>query len=331
MANPIQIPLVASGDARKFLADWLRAAGFCACSPGGEPHCAGAGLPSLAVLPATPAELAVLPAPLIVLYEPGADLQAAAGRDAELIELPDRDDARSLIRWSNLLNATLRRHCDALPAASFEPRRSDPVGPQPSRPFDPAIIAVGVSTGGPSALRRLLTGLSAARDLPPMLIVQHIPNRYVAELCQRLTLHSSYPVAVAEEGLVMRSGNAYVAPGHVHVRVVESGNSLSIRHDDQAPVRGHSPSAEVLFGSCVPLRRKGIALILTGMGRDGADGMLALRQAGWATVGQDEASSEIYGMPRAAFEKGGVAIQLPLSQISQWLVARCRRAAAAAT
>jgi two-component system chemotaxis response regulator CheB len=131
-------------------------------------------------------------------------------------------------------------------------------------------------------------------------------------------------VKEAADGDVIEQGHVYIAPGSHHLQVVKSGTGYRCALDDDAPVTGHRPSVDVLFRSVARVvGRSAIGVILTGMGKDGADGMLELRKAGGLTIGQDEASSLIYGMPHVAFERGGVMRQCPLNQVADAILDAC--------
>ena len=150
-------------------------------------------------------------------------------------------------------------------------------------------------------------------------IVQHMPDGFVGLLAQRLTQKTRYPVEVARDFQLLDAGCAYLAPATHHLTVGRRPEGICARLRDSAPVRGHRPSAEILFESLLPLGLKGVAVIMTGMGGDGAQGLLQLRKAGWATAGQDEATCAVYGMPRAAKELGAIERVLPLQRIGAWI------------
>ena len=313
------------------LTEWLHAAGF---DPVGLDQDRRPAQPIAVTLLRWPLEidLETVPRPIILLYEPGADLQPVVGAVAEVLEVPDSEDVRSLLAWSAKMGAMLReiadgrqRQVDLITSVDVaaEPLPSNAA---PSRRLAPRLLAVGISTGGPSSLRVLFDGLVVARDvLPPMLIVQHIPPAYVGDLVQRLRTQTGYDVRCCGDNERLLDGVAYIAPGDHHVRAVQRGDDLYAVWDDQPPIRGHCPSVEVLFESCAKLQAPGVAVIMTGMGRDGSERMKALRDLGWTTLGQDEATCTIYGMPRAAKEVGAVSRELPLDQMAPWLIACCRR------
>lgn len=205
--------------------------------------------------------------------------------------------------------------------------RTGMAGPRAAsaEPFDPgnAIVAIGSSTGGVEALIEVLSHFPA--NCPPTVITQHMPPHFTQTFAERLNRICQPEVGEARDGDVLRSGRVYLAPGGVaHLEVAGLG-TLRCKLSDAPPVSGHRPSVDVLFHSIAcTARGRAIGAILTGMGRDGADGLLAMRKAGAATLGQDEATSVVYGMPRAAFEAGAVEAQLPLEHIGPEILRLCR-------
>lgn len=180
----------------------------------------------------------------------------------------------------------------------------------------PVIIALGASTGGPNALAQILRGLP--NDLQAaILIVQHIEQDFTLGLAQWLGEHTAFNVQIAERGARITPGNVYVAAPNRHLVINENG---TLAHRIGEPSELHIPSIDVLFESLSKNARPGLACLLTGMGRDGAKGLLALKNAGWHTIAQDEVSSAVYGMPRAAVELGAESQSLRLSAIAPTLV-----------
>jgi two-component system chemotaxis response regulator CheB len=191
------------------------------------------------------------------------------------------------------------------------------------------VIAIGASTGGTEAIARVLARLPA--DCPGVVIAQHIPAEFSARFAVRLDGLSALTVREARDGDPILVGHAYVAPGHSHLRVVRSGARYVCALGDDAPVNRHRPSVDVLFGSAARVvGRKAVGAILTGMGKDGAQGLYDMRQAGAPTLGQDEKTSLIYGMPRAAFEKGAVGRQVPLDKMAAAILSACTDGAGSA-
>ncbi|MBS1182465.1 MAG: response regulator receiver modulated CheB methylesterase [Proteobacteria bacterium] len=180
------------------------------------------------------------------------------------------------------------------------------------------VIGIGASTGGVEAIRAVLTGLAA--DLPPILIVQHMPGQFTGSFASRLDSLSALRVKEGEDGEVLRPGTAYLAPGGRQFELGHVGPNLVCRLGGEERISGHAPSVDVLFRSMArvcPINSLGI--ILTGMGRDGAAGLLDIRLGGGRTLGQNEATSVVYGMPRAAFEIGAVERQLPIHGFTSYL------------
>ncbi|MDH4983671.1 chemotaxis response regulator protein-glutamate methylesterase [Hyphomicrobium sp. D-2] len=180
---------------------------------------------------------------------------------------------------------------------------------------DGRVIAIGSSTGGVEALSTLIAQLP--ENCPPIMIVQHMPPDFTASLATRLDRLYAPKVVEAKDGMPVEVGHAYIAPGGPKHLELQDRSGLRCHLVGGGPVNGHSPSADVLFKSVAQtVKSDAIGIILTGMGRDGAQGLLEMRDAGARTIGQDEASSLIYGMPRAAFEIGAVERQLPLDRIA---------------
>lgn len=181
------------------------------------------------------------------------------------------------------------------------------------------IVAIAVSTGGPNALAELLPAIRADFQ-PALLIVQHMPEGFTAQFAERLARLAAIEVREAKHGDHVTSGLALIAPGGQHMAVSRDAGRLIIALSRDDAVRGHRPSADVLFRSvAATLREHSIGLIMTGMGEDGADGMEAIHQAGGLTLAQDEASSVVYGMPRAAIQRGAVSRVLPLMEVAPFL------------
>lgn len=179
------------------------------------------------------------------------------------------------------------------------------------------IVAIGASTGGVEALITVLTGFPA--DCPPTVITQHMPANFTKSFSDRLDRLCKPTVTEAKDRELLAAGHVYIAPGGPsHLEVVRRGDGFESRLREGDPVSGHRPSVDVLMSSVAKAAgRSAIGAILTGMGRDGAQGLLQMRQAGARTIGQNEASSLIYGMPRVAYEVGAVEKQVHLTRISQ--------------
>ncbi|HEX3984835.1 MAG TPA: chemotaxis response regulator protein-glutamate methylesterase [Acidisoma sp.] len=192
--------------------------------------------------------------------------------------------------------------------------REDRSGFQP----DDRIIAIGASTGGVEALITVLSEFP--KNCPPTIITQHMPSTFTRSFSQRLNNICAATVSEAVDGAPLSVGSVYLAPGDNHLELTNT-TPMRCRLNTGPKVNGHRPSADVMFASVLrAVGGRAIGVILTGMGRDGADGLLALRNAGCETIGQDEATSVVYGMPRVAFEIGAVVRQLPLEQIGSRII-----------
>jgi two-component system, chemotaxis family, protein-glutamate methylesterase/glutaminase len=182
------------------------------------------------------------------------------------------------------------------------------------------LIAVGASTGGTDAIRALLGALPAG--CPGILVTQHMPEAFTRSFAGRLDQHCPQHVKEAQHGERVLPGHAYVAPGHSHLLIRRSGAHYAIELTRCAPVNRHRPSVDVLFRSVAAIAgRDAIGVILTGMGKDGAAGLLEMKQAGAATFAQDEQSCVVFGMPREAIAIGGAAEVLPVAQIGARIAA----------
>ncbi|MEX3007004.1 chemotaxis response regulator protein-glutamate methylesterase [Hoeflea sp. TYP-13] len=178
------------------------------------------------------------------------------------------------------------------------------------------IVAIGASTGGVEALISVLS--TFPQNCPPTLITQHMPEAFTTSFAARLDRLCKPDVTEATDGAVLKPGKVYLAPGgNKHLEIVGDA-TLRCRLREGETVNGHRPSVDVLFKSVAArCGRRAVGVILTGMGRDGASGLLQMRQEGANTIGQNENSCVVYGMPRSAFEIGAVENQLPLRRIGE--------------
>jgi two-component system, chemotaxis family, protein-glutamate methylesterase/glutaminase len=183
---------------------------------------------------------------------------------------------------------------------------------------DDRIIAIGASTGGVEALITILAQFPP--NCPPTVISQHMPATFTRSFASRLNDLCAASVSEARDGAPIAPGQIYLAPGDFHLEIGGSG-PLRCRLSNAAKVNGHRPSVDIMFNSVIrAVGGRAIGVILTGMGRDGAEGLLALRNAGAETIGQDEQSCVVYGMPRVAYELGAVRRQLSLERIGETLI-----------
>lgn len=210
--------------------------------------------------------------------------------------------------------AHLERRAPAAPRAQ-PPRRVAIPGASYSTD---AILGIGASIGGPQALELLLSALPA--PFPPIVVVQHMPRAFTAAFARRLDGRSALDIREAEDGEVLAPGMVRIAPGDQHLRVARHPKGYATRLDASPPVARHRPSVDVLFRSLAAAAGgHAAAALLTGMGRDGAQGLLELRRAGARTLTQDEASSVVFGMPREAIALGASEETLSVEAMPDWL------------
>lgn len=223
------------------------------------------------------------------------------------------------------VKAAARARPRARPAA-HGPGRAVETGPaggsigQLLRKTTDAVIAIGASTGGTEALREVLEAMPA--DAPGMVVVQHMPEQFTRHFADRLDKLCAVRVREAANGDRVLPGHVLIAPGGAqHMEVTRSGAQASVRLVSSPPLNHHRPSVDVLFRSCAQaLGANAVGAILTGMGADGAEGLLAMRRAGARTVAQDEASCIVFGMPKEAIARGAAEMVAPLGGIAATLL-----------
>lgn len=222
-------------------------------------------------------------------------------------------------------------------AASARIRRPVAAPPAPSQPLASSamikttdvVIAIGSSTGGTEAVKDILAALPP--NMPPVLVTQHMPERFTRSWANRLNELSRLSVKEAQDGDSVLPGHALIAPGNYHMTLIRSGARYAVRITQDPPVNRHRPSVDVLFDSVAKYAGpNAIGVILTGMGADGANGLLAMRQAGAHTIAQDEATCVVFGMPKEAIRRGAVDCVLPLQDIAGHLLARVTQPSGAA-
>ncbi len=265
------------------------------------------------------------PMPVIMvssLTTKGADttFEALALGAIDYVTKPDASDGDSL----DLFAARLREKLHLAARANLigsrrsgrdHGSRQAPLGRSSTR----RIIAIGASAGGTEAIRDVLVQLPP--DAPPVVICQHMPATFTGSFAARLNREAALSVTEAEDGADLIRGHAYVAPGHSHLLVVRQGGGLRCRLDAGATVNRHRPAVDVLFQSLTALHGPHVvAALLTGMGHDGAAGLLALRRSGAATLCQDEATSLVWGMPGEAVRLGAAEQVLPLHRIASGIL-----------
>lgn len=226
-----------------------------------------------------------------------------------------------LMEYSDLIADKIRA------AAASRPRQAPVRRDRPrlltARPFATTekIVLIGASTGGTEAIRQVLEPLPP--NSPAIMITQHMPAGFTRSFVQRLDNLCTVQVHEAEDGQRVLPGHVYLAPGGVaHMKLARSGANYVVKLDYGEPVNRHRPSVDVLFFSAAEVAgRNAIGVLLTGMGKDGAQGLLAMKQAGAITFAQDEASCVVFGMPREALHIGAADEAVPLSEISERILA----------
>jgi two-component system chemotaxis response regulator CheB len=265
------------------------------------------------------------PMPVIMcssLTERGADitLEALELGAVDFVTKPRLDVAHTLRDYTHELvekvksaaRARVRPRTETAnmvaPAAAATPQRTTQ-----------RLVAIGASTGGTEAIRELLARLPA--DSPTLVIAQHMPSAFGAAFVRRLCACSAVRVLLAEDGQTLLAGHAYVAPGDRHLTIVRDGSRYRCRLLDHDPHIEHRPSVDLLFRSVAACAgRNALGALLTGMGNDGAQGLLALREAGGRTVIQDRSTSVVWEMPGTAADLGAAELVLPLSAIATEII-----------
>lgn len=218
-------------------------------------------------------------------------------------------------------------------ASAKKVQHSKQMASQGALKFSPAVIAshvvaIGSSTGGTEALRVLLTQFSG--EIPPIVIVQHIPSVFSLALAKRLNELCAFEVKEAQDGDLLQAGRVLIAPGGFQMEIRQVGKDLKVQISDAPAVNRHKPSVDVLFSSLLKQKdRRVVAAILTGMGTDGAKGLLELKKSGARTIAQDEASCVVFGMPREAIKLGAADVVSPLGQIPREIIEATQRRRAA--
>lgn len=251
--------------------------------------------------------------------------EAMAAGAVDFVAKPTSDIAGGLPMMLEELREKVRMAAQANLGAWQRTRAEESAGvlrlPQRHRPdARPArVVAIGASTGGPEAIAAVLRRFPA--DMPGVVLVQHMPAEYTRRFAESLDASCAMKVRQAEHGDRIEQGQALLAPGNEHLRVRRGANGFDVLLDQGERVTGHRPSVDVLFDSVARAApRDAVGVILTGMGRDGAQGLLAMRRAGARTIAQDEASSVVFGMPKVAIALGAAERIAPLDQIASVIV-----------
>lgn len=236
-------------------------------------------------------------------YRAGARDFVACGNDLEVLEHENICNRLKKAAGGEWFAAVKRTAVPGMPQVSGEAVTT-------------SIIAIGASTGGTEAIATVVRGLR--RDIPGIVMVQHMPEGYTKMYAQRLDSEGEVSVREAVSGDMVRPGQILLAPGDKQMRVVKINGRYQVECRYGPRVTGHCPSVDALFESVARAAGKeAIGVLMTGMGSDGAKGLLAMKKAGARTIGQDEKTCIVYGMPKVAYEIGAVNWQVPLEQISQ--------------
>jgi two-component system chemotaxis response regulator CheB len=291
-------------------------------------------MPEVSGLDALPAILAVHEVPVVMvsaLTTEGAEvtLQALELGAVDYLPKPQKNQlaemraARDLLVSKVLSAAQSRvrrpRRAGARPTAAG-PATPAPAGPRRRAAAAPASpvagVVIGISTGGPQALSQVFPLLNP--PLPPILVVQHMLAEFTAVFAQRLDRYTdpAITVKIAEEGDLVLPDRILIAPGGRHLVLTGTPPRVRATISDEPEVSGHRPSIDVLFRSAAQAYQSGVVgILMTGMGRDGVDGCKAILAAGGSTLGQDEATSVVYGMNKAAFLEGAIKAQFALDEL----------------
>lgn len=263
-------------------------------------------------------------------------LQALELGAVDYVAKPQGAFSRVPQSYANEIHEKIRAAASARPKVLRDAPAAAPVPAPPARgatrppvlPATPAhpgwggdrIICIGASTGGTEAIKEVLCRLP--ENVPGIVMVQHMPEMFTASFARRLDSLSRVRVKEAEHGERILPGHAYLAPGHSHLEIRRSGAGYICELLQTPPCNRHRPAVDVLFNSAATQARgSAVAALLTGMGKDGAQGMLAMHRAGAWTIGQDQESCVVYGMPREAAQIGACSEVAPVTQIGERILA----------
>lgn len=261
---------------------------------------------------------------LPVIIVSGASEAVLDALDAGAVEFVTKPDFHSMHDTERFINDLIFK-IKVSANANMKVNRSGGNGKiaENQAPNTDKIIAVGASTGGTEAIFSVLK--SFPQNSPGIVIVQHIPPVFSRMFSERLDRQTNLRVKEAQTGDYIEKGKVLLAPGDKHMRIKKIGSKYKVECFEAEKVNGHCPSVDVLFNSVAKeARGQAVGVILTGMGNDGAKGLLAMRKAGARTIGQDEKSSVVYGMPKTAYNIGAVEKQVSLEAIPSAVIAMLR-------
>jgi len=267
------------------------------------------------------------PVPVIMLSSitgKGGD-QTLKALDLGAVDFIDKTAAGGTMEFSNLLKELTAKILVAARIDLKKLTKNNTAGnialsaPTTANGKGTEVVLVGISTGGPPALQKILSEIPASFPVP-ILIVQHMPIGFTASLAERLNRCSPIGVKEAEDGEIARAGKAYIAPGGTHMKLCRSGEELQIRLDSKPDNTLHKPSVDVLFESAaMACGSKSLAFVLTGMGKDGAAGANKIKNAGGRVVVESEETSVVFGMPKAVMNVIEVDGISPLHQVAEYM------------
>jgi two-component system chemotaxis response regulator CheB len=237
----------------------------------------------------------------------------------DFVAKPSLGIRRGMLSYTEEITEKIRAAAQSRPRQAVHRREAPPERLKAPIISSEKLLIIGASTGGTEAIRRVLEPLPATS--PGILITQHMPGGFTRSFAERLDRLSQIAVKEAEDGERVLPGHAYIAPGGQHLKLARSGANYVAKLDEGPPVNRHRPSVDVLFHSAAQYAgRNAIGVILTGMGRDGAAGLLEMHNAGAPTIAQDEASCVVFGMPREAIALGGASEVVTLEAIAPRLM-----------
>lgn len=232
----------------------------------------------------------------------------------------------AVLKAQSELKVEAKLTADAIIAPLSESRRASLIA---RMPVTEPLVAIGASTGGTEALREVLEALPA--ESPAILVVQHMPEKFTGAFANRLNSGCAIRVKEAEDGDLVQPGLALIAPGNLHMLLVRNGSRYTVRIEEGPHVSRHRPSVDVLFRSTAQAAgNNAMGMLFTGMGDDGARGLLEMRQMGSLTIAQDEATSVVFGMPKEAIQRGAATRVQPLGKMATEITAFGRQAGSGA-